>query len=99
MIALGLALGGWLKGEIALPARVVIGVAALLLLWLEPTVTAIGLALLAAGLGLHAVTRRRPPDKPSSGRFQHVRDGRGQTELSSRSAAVSTLERSLCARS
>jgi TRAP transporter TAXI family solute receptor len=38
--------------------RRAMGVAALLLLWLEPTVTAIGLAVLAAGLGLHAVTRR-----------------------------------------
>ena len=37
-----------------------IGIAALLLLWLEPTVTAIGLAVLAAGLGLHAITRRKP---------------------------------------
>jgi hypothetical protein len=46
-------------GEIAWPARIVVGIAALLLLWLEPTVTAIGLAVLAAGLGLHAVTRRR----------------------------------------
>ena len=44
---------------IALPARVIIGVAALLLLWLEPTVTVIGVAFLAVGLGLHAVTRRR----------------------------------------
>jgi TRAP-type uncharacterized transport system fused permease subunit len=60
VIALGLALEGWLKGEIALPARIVIGIASLLLLWLEPTVTAIGLAVLAAGLGLHALTRRRP---------------------------------------
>ena len=36
-----------------------IGIAALLLLWLEPMVTAIGLAVLAAGLGLHALTRKR----------------------------------------
>jgi hypothetical protein len=47
----------------------VIGVAALLLLWLEPTVTAIGLAVLAAGLALHFATRKRPPDEPGSGRF------------------------------
>ena len=60
VIALGLALEGWLKGEIAVPARIVIGISALLLLWLEPTVTAIGLAVLVAGLGLHAITRRRP---------------------------------------
>ena len=72
VIALGLALGGWLKGEIAIPARVVIGIAALVLLWLHPLIAAIGLALFAAGLGLHALTRRRPPDNPSSGRFQHV---------------------------
>ena len=69
VIALGLALEGWLKGEIALPARVVIGIAALLLLWLEPVVAAIGLAVLALGLGLHFATRKRPPDPPSSGRF------------------------------
>ena len=61
VIALGLALEGWLKGEISLPARLVIGVAALLLLWLQPTVTLIGLAVLAAGLGLHFVMRRRQP--------------------------------------
>ena len=61
VIALGLALEGWLKGEISLPARLVIGVAALLLLWLEPTVTLIGLAVLAAGLGLHFVMRKRQP--------------------------------------
>ncbi len=60
VIALGLALEGWLRGEIAWPARVVIGIAALLLLWLDPTVTAVGLAVLALGLGLHAVTRRKP---------------------------------------
>ena len=66
VIALGLALEGWLKGEIAWPARIVIGIAALLLLWLDPAVTAIGLAVLAAGLGLHALTRRRPqPARPS----------------------------------
>ena len=61
VIALGLALEGWLKGEISLPARLVIGVAALLLLWLQPTVTLIGLAVLAAGLGLHFVMRKRQP--------------------------------------
>ena len=60
VIALGLALEGWLRGEIAWPARVVIGIAALLLLWLDPAVTAVGLAVLALGLGLHAVTRRKP---------------------------------------
>ncbi len=59
VIALGLALEGWLKGEIAWPARVVIGISALLLLWLEPAITLIGLAVLAAGLVLHALTRRR----------------------------------------
>ena len=66
VVALGLALEGWLKGEIGWPARALIGAAALLLLWLEPTVTLIGLAVLAAGLALHFVTRR-PPDEPSGG--------------------------------
>jgi TRAP transporter 4TM/12TM fusion protein len=74
VIALGLALEGWLKGEISAPARVVIGAAALLLLWLEPIVAAIGLGVLALGLALHFMTRRRPPDDPSSSRF--VRAGK-----------------------
>ena len=70
VIALGLALEGWLKGEIGIPARIVIGAAALLLLWLEPVVAAVGLAVLALGLALHFATRRkRPPDEPSGGRF------------------------------
>jgi TRAP transporter 4TM/12TM fusion protein len=59
VIALGLALEGWLKGEISILARLVIGVAALLLLWLEPLVTAIGLAVLALGLLIHLLTRRK----------------------------------------
>jgi TRAP-type uncharacterized transport system fused permease subunit len=59
VIALGLALEGWLRGEISIPARIVIGAAALLLLWLEPTVAAIGVGVLAAGLVLHALTRRK----------------------------------------
>lgn len=50
-----------------------IGIAALLLLWLEPAVTAVGLVVLALGLVLHAVTRRRPPVDPAlaggGGRF------------------------------
>ena len=65
VIALGLALEGWLKGEISIPARAVIGVAALLLLWLEPAITAIGLVVLALGLALHFATRRRPPAEPA----------------------------------
>jgi TRAP transporter 4TM/12TM fusion protein len=64
VIALGLALEGYLRGDIAWPARIVIGIAALLLLWLEPAVTAVGLAVLAGGLALHAVTRRRPAAAP-----------------------------------
>ena len=67
VVALGLALEGWLKGEIGWPARALIGAAAVLLLWLEPTVTLIGLAVLAAGLALHFVTRRPPDDEPSGG--------------------------------
>ena len=72
VIALGLALEGWFKGEIAIPARAVIGIAALLLLWLEPAITALGLVVLALGLALHFVTRRRPPAEPAfagGGRF------------------------------
>jgi TRAP-type uncharacterized transport system fused permease subunit len=87
VIALGIALEGWLKGEVGWPARALIGAAALLLLWLEPTVTLIGLAVLATGLALHFVTRRPPPEEPPSGggeRFE--RRAAGQPAGSSPSA-------------
>lgn len=68
MITLGIALEGWLKGEVGWPARTVIGAAALLLLRLEPTVSLIGLAVLAAGLALHFLTRDEPGGDLPSGR-------------------------------
>ncbi|HEX6021260.1 MAG TPA: hypothetical protein VFZ00_04640 [Solirubrobacter sp.] len=52
----GRTLEGWVKGQISVLARLVIGAAAVVLLWLEPTVTLIGLGLLA-----HVLTRRRQP--------------------------------------
>ena len=90
VIALGLALEGWLKGEISLPARVVIGIAALLLLWLEPVVAAIGLAVLALGLGLHFATRKRA-NRPAVERALHA--------VRARAAASMTAVRALCSRS
>lgn len=91
VIALGLALEGWLKGEISWPARAIIGAAALLLLWLEPTVTLVGLAVLAAGLALHFVTRRPPEEPPSDGGDRFTRDQAAESSPSmfSRSSSAS----------
>jgi TRAP transporter 4TM/12TM fusion protein len=65
VVALGLALDGWFRGEIRLPARLVLGVAALLLLYLEPLWAGIGLAVFAAGLALHLLTRRPRAAEPA----------------------------------
>ena len=48
--ALAVALGGWLRGPVAVPARVLAGVGALALLYLEPLWIAIGLAVVAVAL-------------------------------------------------
>jgi TRAP-type uncharacterized transport system fused permease subunit len=64
---LAVALGGWLRGSVALPARVVTGVGSIVLLYLEPLWIAIGLGLVVAGLALHFVLSRgapRPDDGP-----------------------------------
>jgi TRAP-type uncharacterized transport system fused permease subunit len=59
--ALAVALGGWLRGRVAVPARVLAGVAALLLLYLEPLWIFLGLGVLAAALATHLVTARGRP--------------------------------------
>jgi TRAP transporter 4TM/12TM fusion protein len=57
--ALGVVTGGWLFGEVALPARVLFAPAALCLLYLEPVPIAIGAGFGVAGVVAHAVMRRR----------------------------------------
>jgi TRAP-type uncharacterized transport system fused permease subunit len=60
---LGLALGGWLRGPASLPVRILAGVGALLLLYLEPLWILIGLGTVLAAVALQLVTsgsRTRP---------------------------------------
>ena len=86
VIALGLALEGWLKGEIAIPARVVIGIAALLLLWLEPAIAAIGLACWRSAW---RCTSRRAGARPTSRR--RAAASRSQSARSSRDDGGASL--------
>ena len=57
--ALGVALGGWLRGPVAAPARVLAGAGALILLYLDPLWIAIGLGVLALALVAHVAQRGR----------------------------------------
>ena len=57
--ALALATGAWLAGPAGWPERVLAGLAAVLLLYLEPAAIAAGLALAAAAVAVHLLTRRR----------------------------------------
>jgi len=74
VLALAVVTGGWFAGPARVPERVVCGAAAVVLLYLHPVAAATGTALLAAGLGLHLITRRRgrttaneaPAVRPSS---------------------------------
>jgi TRAP transporter 4TM/12TM fusion protein len=59
VVGLGVALGGWLRGPVALPARVLAGIGGLLLLYLEPLWIAIGFGVLVAALALHLATGSR----------------------------------------
>ena len=59
--ALAVALGGWLRGPVAMPVRLLIGAGAVLLLYLEPLWIAIGLALVALALVAHLVLSRGGP--------------------------------------
>ena len=47
MAGLAVALGGWLRGPVAMPIRVLAGAGSIVLLYLEPLWIGIGLALLA----------------------------------------------------
>jgi TRAP transporter 4TM/12TM fusion protein len=57
--ALALATGGWLAGPAGWPARGLAALAALLLLYLEPRTIGAGLAVAAAAVAVHLLTRRR----------------------------------------
>ncbi|WP_086821359.1 TRAP transporter fused permease subunit [Allokutzneria sp. NRRL B-24872] len=57
--ALSVTTGGWLLGPARWPERVLCAIAALMLLYLQPVVVFIGLAVLAAAVVLHLITRRR----------------------------------------
>ena len=57
--ALGIALGGWLRGPVAVPARVLAGAGAVILLYLEPLWIAVGLGVLALALVVHLTQRAR----------------------------------------
>ena len=57
--ALALATGAWLAGPAGWPERVLAGLAAVLLLYLEPAAIGTGLALAAAAVAVHLLTRRR----------------------------------------
>jgi TRAP-type uncharacterized transport system fused permease subunit len=56
--ALAVATGGWLLGPARLPERVLAGLAAPFLLYLEPLTIAVGAGLLVAAVAVHLATRR-----------------------------------------
>ena len=58
---LAVALGGWLRGPVTVPLRVLAGAGSLLLLYLEQPWIAIGLAILAVTLAAQLVLSRRGP--------------------------------------
>jgi TRAP transporter 4TM/12TM fusion protein len=57
--ALAVVTGGWLAGPAGWPVRVLAGLAALLLLYLEPRAIGAGLALAAAAVAVQLLARRR----------------------------------------
>jgi TRAP transporter 4TM/12TM fusion protein len=57
--ALALATGAWLAGPAGWPERALAGLAAVLLLYLEPASIGVGLALAAAAVAVHLLTRQR----------------------------------------
>jgi TRAP-type uncharacterized transport system fused permease subunit len=56
--------GRWLVGPAALPERLLAAVAAVLLLYLEPTTVLIGLTALVLAVVVHLLGRRRRPTPP-----------------------------------
>jgi TRAP-type uncharacterized transport system fused permease subunit len=61
---LGVALGGWLRGHVRLPLRVLAGAGSVILLYLEPMWIVIGLGVLAAALIIHLALPRQ--DAPAA---------------------------------
>ena len=59
MAGLAVALGGWLRGPVIVPVRVLAAAGSLLLLYLEQPWIAIGLAILAVALAAQLVLSRR----------------------------------------
>ena len=57
--ALSFSIFGWFKGQVAWPARALAGAAAIALLMIEPLYAAVGVALLAAAIGLHLLGPKR----------------------------------------
>ena len=57
--ALAVALGGWLRGPVGVPARVLFGIGALVLLYLDPLWIAIGAGIVAVALLVHFVLSGR----------------------------------------
>jgi TRAP transporter 4TM/12TM fusion protein len=64
VVALAVVTGKWLFGPAAVPERVLAGIAAVLLLYLEPTTVLIGLAALVLAAAVHLLGRRRRPRAP-----------------------------------
>jgi TRAP-type uncharacterized transport system fused permease subunit len=63
VVALAAATSGWVRGSTRWPERVLAGVAAVLLLYLDTPTLVAGMAVLAAAVGLHLVRLRKPPDQ------------------------------------
>jgi TRAP-type uncharacterized transport system fused permease subunit len=63
--SLAVALGGWLRGPVALPVRALFAAAALLLLYLAPVTILVGLALAAGGVAAQLAVGRRSTPAPA----------------------------------
>jgi TRAP transporter 4TM/12TM fusion protein len=63
---LALALGGWLRGPVSVPVRVLAGAGSVVLLYLEPLWIAIGLGMLAVAVAAHFVVSGRGPSPNDS---------------------------------
>jgi TRAP-type uncharacterized transport system fused permease subunit len=59
VVGLGVALGGWLRGPVRLPLRLLAGAGSVILLYLEPLWIVIGLAMLGAALAAQLALPRR----------------------------------------
>jgi TRAP-type uncharacterized transport system fused permease subunit len=64
--ALAVVTGKWLLGPATVPERVLAGVGAVLLLYLEPTTVLIGLVALVLAVAVHLLGRRRHPRAPDA---------------------------------